>query len=235
LVEFLAADEPMSRRAKALALVEERLTAFLDDFILALPQIKTAAARSRTHKALVAYATNALLMPMDGFAARAMDIRYDIEALAETYSTEIGAVCHRLTALPRQDETPRFGYFRANAAGTIIEMLGLDGLAIPRHIPACPLWTLYRAQQSPEAVIRQRALFPTGARFVFVARARHSGPTGFGKPRHYLTDMLAMSEADAQYTVYAPERSTAVEEVGPSCRICPRHTCSHRVEDPLSE
>lgn len=235
LVRHLTDSQPVSRQEKAQVLVEEHLKTFIEKLIQDQPLIKTVAARSRAHKALSNYATNALLMPMDGFAPHARELDYDIEALAGAYSMEIRAVCQRLTALPRQDGTPRFGYFQANAAGTIIEMVGLEGLAIPRYVPACPLWTLFRAQQSPEAVIRQRALFPSGARFVFVARARHSGPTGFGKPRHYLTDMLAMSEADAVHTVYAPERSTIVEEVGPSCRLCPRHSCSHRVEDPLSE
>lgn len=235
LTDFLTDPQPVARRVKAQSLVDEHLAAFIGNLVRDQPQIQTAAARSRAHRALSGYAVNALLMPMKGFAVRAMDAGYDIEALADAYSVEIRAVCQRLTALPTQEGVPRFGYFQANAAGTIIEMLGLEGLAIPRYVPACPLWTLFRAQQSPEAVIRQRALFPSGARFVFVARARLAGPTGFGKPRHYLTDMLAMSEADAGDTVYAPDRSTVVEEVGPSCRLCPRHSCAHRVEDPLSE
>lgn len=235
LTGHLTDPQPVSRRIKAEALVRDRMSGLIGDIVLDQPQIKTSAARSRAQRALFDYATNALLIPMDSLIVRAVDLGYDIEALAEAYSTEIRTVCKRLTALPRQDQAPRFGYFQANAAGTIIEMLGLDGLAIPRYVAACPLWTLFRAQQSPEAVIRQRALFPSGARFVFVARARLSGPTSFGKPRHYLTDMLAMSEADARNTVYAPERSTVVEEVGPGCRLCPRHSCAHRVEDPLSE
>ena len=123
----------------------------------------------------------------------------------------------------------------ANAAGTIVEMLTLDGLAMPRYAAACPLWVLYRTQQSPETVIRQRALFPSGARFVFVARARNTGPTGFGQPRHYVTDMIAMKESEAQHTVYAPDPSATVEEVGPNCRLCPRRSCLHRIEDPLAE
>ena len=36
--------------------------------------------------------------------------------------------------------------------------------------------------------------------FVFVARARNTGPTGFGKPRHYITDMLAMTEGGCERT-----------------------------------
>ena len=83
-------------------------------------------------------------------------------------------------------------------------------------------------------MIRQRAVFPNGDRFVFIARAHNTGPTGFGKPRHYLTDMLAMTEADAGLTAYAPAAGVPVEEVGPACRICPRHECPQRVDDLMS-
>ena len=83
-------------------------------------------------------------------------------------------------------------------------------------------------------LIRQRTLFPSGARFVFLAHARHLGPTGFGIPRHYVTDMLAMSENDALHTVYAPDSAVPVEPVGSTCRSCPRRDCLHRVTDPLT-
>ncbi len=226
---------PISRREKAEALVEKHLARSVEDLIKTQPQIKTAAARARARRALFNYAIGAILMPLDAFSERSQELRFDIEALAQTFSVEIDSICHRLTALRPSSSVPRFGYFRANAAGTIIEMLGLEGLALPRYAAACPLWVLYRAQQSPENVIRQRALFPSGSRFVFVARARHTGPTGFGKPRHYVTDMIAMKESEAHHTVYAPDPSAAVEEIGPNCRMCLRRSCLHRVEDPLSE
>ncbi len=226
---------PISRRAKAETLAEQHLVGSVEGLIKTQPQIKTAAARARARRAVLDYAIGAILMPMDAFSERSKELRFDIEALAQSFSVEIDSICHRLTALRPSSNVPRFGYFRANAAGTIIEMLGLEGLALPRYAAACPLWVLYRAQQSPETVIRQRAIFPSGSRFVFVARARHTGPTGFGKPRHYVTDMIAMKESEAHHTVYAPDPSATVEEIGPNCRMCPRRTCTHRVEDPLSE
>ena len=226
---------PISRRVKAQSLLDQHLNTLIEQVISSQSQIGTAAAKTRAKRALCNYAINAILMPMPIFAERARELAYDMEALAESYSVEIEAVCHRLTALLPGENVPRFGYFQANAAGTIIEMLGLEGLALPRYAAACPLWALYRAQQSPDTVVRQRALFPSGARFVFVARARHRGPSGFGKPRHYVTDMIAMKESEARYTVYAPEPSASVEEIGPNCRLCPRRSCLHRVEDPLSE
>ncbi|MEM8878269.1 MAG: short-chain fatty acyl-CoA regulator family protein [Pseudomonadota bacterium] len=235
LSDLLDDSEPLSRLQKAGSLAQHHLADVIDRVIESQPQIKTAAARSRARRALSNYGVRSILMPLASFAKRSAESLYDIEVLAEQFSSGIEAVCLRLTALPRSDSVPHFGYFRANAAGTIIAMLGLEGLSVPRYAAACPLWVLYRAQQSPEAVIRQRVLFPSGDRFVFVARARRAGPSGFGKPRHYITDMLALKEEDAKLTVYDPEPSATVEEVGPSCRMCPRMSCLHRVEDPLAE
>ncbi len=225
---------PAARRAAARAIAEERLGPVIDAILDAQDEVETAPGRSRARQALVVYGAAALLLPAETLAPRAAALGYDLEALADAFAVGVETVCQRLTALPAGPEVPRFGYFRANAAGTIIERRGLAGLIAPRYAPACPLWVLYRAQQSPEAVIRQRAVFPSGMRFVFVARARNTGPTGFGRPRHYLTDMLAMSDVDARLTVYAPEPAVPAEEVGPACRICPRQSCPHRVEDPIA-
>lgn len=235
LFELLTDPRPLSRREHAKALLDDKLGSFIEEFVAARPEIETATGRKRAIKALKDYAVGAVILPMEAFAEAAATERYDIEALAEKFSAEIDIVCHRLTTLPQSEAKPTFGYMRANAAGTIIEMLGIDGLNVPRYAAACPLWVLYRAQQSPETMIRQRTVFPSGARFVFIARARHVGQIGFGKPRHYVTDMIAVSEEDVAQTVYAPDALAIVEEVGPSCRTCPRFTCTHRVEDPLIE
>ncbi|MBB3066173.1 XRE family transcriptional regulator [Limibacillus halophilus] len=225
---------PKPRYEKARVLAEEKLCDLIEGIVDGQPELETLTARNRARELLVNYAVAAILAPIDSFQPTAELLGYDIEALADSFSLDIETVCRRLTALPREDTVPQFGYLCANAAGTILEMRSLAGLVAPRYASACPLWVLYRAQQSPEAVIRQRALFPTGARFVFLARARNIGPTGFGKPRHYVTDMLVMSEADARKTIYAPGPMVPVEEVGPACRICPRKDCGHRVEDPFA-
>ncbi|HSF94265.1 MAG TPA: short-chain fatty acyl-CoA regulator family protein [Thermohalobaculum sp.] len=234
LAQLVTGSTAAPRRDQARALAAEHLGDLIGNVIASQPQLETAPARARAREALLAYATGAILAPMTAFQSRAAELGFDLEALADSFSLGVETVCHRLTALPSGEGIPRFGYFRANAAGTIIEMHGLPGLGAPRYASACPLWVLYRAQQSPEAVLRQRALFPSGARFVFLARARNTGLTGFGKPRHYLTDMLAMTEEDARLTVYAPGAGVPVEEVGPACRLCARRTCPHRVGDPLA-
>ena len=235
VAQSLTDPRPISRRAKAQEFAEGALSGLIADLVDGQPEIRSGVSRNRAIRTLTDYAISAILMPIAPFTEKAIEHRFDVEALAESFSVEIETVCHRVTALVPGEAIPHFGYFQANAAGTIIKMMGLEGLAIPRYSSACPLWVLYRAQQSPETVIRQRALFPSGARFVFVARARHRGPSGFGKPRHYVTDMLAMRENEAHHTVYAPDPSAPVEEVGPNCRLCPRRSCLYRVEDPLAD
>ena len=230
---------PLPRSVSADAIAREHLKGAIDGLARDGKPIETTVARNRAEELLTEYAARALILPMDAFVRQAVDFRFDIESLVAHFRVDVKTVCQRLTALPDHvpgepdNRLPRFGYFEANASGTIVEMLGLPGLALPRYASACPLWALYRAQQVPETVLRQRAVFPNGDRFVFIARARRTGDAGFNQPRHYRTDMLAVHESDAAMTVYAPDDSTPVEEVGPACRLCPRRKCPHRADDPL--
>jgi predicted transcriptional regulator/transcriptional regulator with XRE-family HTH domain len=196
--------------------------------------LNTEIARSHALESLKTYAIESLKAPMNTFEQTAKEHGYDVESIANTLSISLTTVCHRLTALPKATGIPEFGYLLANASGTIISVRHTPDLAIPRFSSACPLWVIFRAQQSPETIIRQRAIFPNGDSFIFLARARNQGETGFGKPRHYLTDMLIMSEASAESTVYAPRQAVPQEPVGVSCRSCPRKGCIHRVTDPLT-
>lgn len=231
---------PMPDVVVANAVAGEHLSKKIENLAKSESALETGAGRTRAVQHLMAYSTRALLLPMEEFQATCKEELYDIEKLALKTGQDVQIICQRLTALPdtgaeeSNAALPRFGYFQANASGTIIEMMGLPGLALPRYASACPLWVLYRAQQAPETVLRQRAIFPNGSRFVFVARARRVGAAGYNQPRHYLTDMIAMSEEDAALTVYAPDTTTQIEEVGPACRLCPRRTCEHRADDPLS-
>ena len=207
----------------------------IDRLIAESGELETEPARERARAALTDYAVDALLAPTEPFAEAAAAERFDIERIAETTGHPVARICRRLTALAPTPETPRFGYLAANGAGAVLELRALPGFHPVRHAPFCPLWVLARAQSRPGEALRQLAVFPNGQRFVFIARARQAGPAGFDCARHYVTDMLILSEADAAVTVYAPEsRSAAAEPVGLTCRICPRKGCTARVADPLT-
>ena len=220
---------------KALQLVDTHLITEINAFLEQQTQTETATARARARRALAKYAAHALLAPIEIVSDAALRHRFDAELIARDLGLEPETVLYRLACLPKRDGWPRFGYFCANAAGTTIETLGLPGLTAPRYAAACPLWSLYRAQQMPERFLDQLAIFPSGAKFMLLARARMAGPLGFGAPRHFLTDMLTISADDAALTVYAPAPGAPVEEIGIACRLCPRETCAHRVDDPLAE
>lgn len=216
------------------ALAKEHLSRTMVRLVEAEPLIKTTAAHRRALAALTHYCAGAILMPQPTFSETAAAVDYDLDRLAKQHRVSVDIVCRRLAALPKHPDVPAFGYLCANAAGTVIEMQAIDGLAVPRFAGACPLWVLYRAQQTPEVILRQYVVLPTGQRFVFAARARRTSDPGFGTPQHFLTDMLVISAEDARHTVYMPGSDVPVEEVGPACRLCPRETCPHRVMDPLT-
>lgn len=222
------------RLQAAQALVRELLHPVLRKIVSSENRLETDIARVRTYDLLVRYATTAVMVPLAIFKQSAAMQSYDLEKLADEFGVDFQLICERLSALPIAEGQPRFGYYQANASGNITLARNLPGLVVPRYGSSCPLWILYRAQQAPNTLLRQRVQLPSGEGFVFVARASSTDSGGFGQARHYLTDMCVIADQHAQHTVYAPDRDTSFEPVGLSCRTCPRRSCRHRVIDPLT-
>ncbi len=223
-----------SRFNAARSLVESQLDKTLRKIVAGEPGLETDIARARSFEILVRYAITAVLVPAETFKQRALKYQFDIELLADDFTVDFEVICERLSALPPTEALPRFGFYQANASGNIIRSRNLPGLGVPRYGFACPLWILYRAQQTPYTVLRQHVQLPSGEGFVLVARAASTVNASFSQARHFLTDMCVLSDQDAKHTVYAPDRSTPFEPVGLSCRTCPRRNCKHRVIDPLT-
>lgn len=223
---------PEQRWRAARGLATGLLQLQIDTVIAAEDAITTEAGRNRAERALMDYAAAAIVMPGGRFSREAGECHYDVEQLARVFNASISAVCRRLTALDTARH-PQFGYLSANAAGSILELLPHEDLPLPRHGFGCPLWILFRAASDPGVLRAQSAVFPGGARFVFIGHARRVGRAKFRQPRHFVTDMLVVSAAESTRTLYASTETDTVEEVGPGCRLCPRRDCAHRVEDPL--
>lgn len=207
----------------------QAIAAILDD----APQVETAQGRERAATRLAEYASDAAALPAPLLAAEAAAVAYDLDKLTVRFRAGADLLCRRLTALAPETSVPRFGYIASNGAGAVETMMTIPGFAPARYGSACPLWVNCRAMATPGLTQVQEAVFPTGARFVFVARSRPLGAPGFRAVIHYAVDMLVMSPEDAAMTVYGGAASVA-EAVGTSCRICPREACSHRVSDPLT-
>ena len=218
----------------ALNLAETSLRPIIEQIINDEPLLETELARHRCVDILLRYARNAILVPQHLLAQLVDECRYDVEILAETFAVDFRIICERLCSLHGNHQSPRFGYYQCNAAGTILRSRNLPGINPAKYGSACPLWLLYRAQQTPMTTLRQLVQMPDGERFIFVAKASTDDVPGFNMPAHYVTDMLVLRYQDASGTVYSPRPDTLTEAVGISCRACPRENCRHRASDPIS-
>ncbi len=200
--------------------------------------LSTEAARRRTRRVLSSYLAEAALLPYAEFRDAALAARYDIDHLCQRFASSYEQVCHRLVTLRRPGaEGVPFGLVRVDAAGYVTKRYPLARLLLPRYGNACPLWALYGAFQTPGAIVRQIAEFPTGDRFMFIARTVEKPRPSFAMPRRLLSVMLACDALHADQTVYGDGidlASTApAVPVGANCRLCLRRKCSYREQDPI--
>jgi predicted transcriptional regulator/transcriptional regulator with XRE-family HTH domain len=202
------------------------------------PLLRSDAARRRARHVLSSYLAGAVLMPYEPFHDAAVRLRYDIDLLARRFGTGFEQVCHRLVSLRRPGASGiPFGMMRTGPSGHVSKRFPLPHLPMPRHGNACPLWAVHTAFQTPGAVIRQLAEFPTGDRFLFLARTVEKPRPAFSMPRRMLSIMLACDALYADRTVYAEgldlSSSSPAAPVGPFCRVCVRRDCLYREEDAI--
>lgn len=198
--------------------------------------LTTPAARERAVEALCSYCAGALLMPYERFLEDATRARYDVDLLRRGYGVSIEQACHRLVTLRRPDaEGIPFAFLRSDPAGYVTKRLPLPNLPLPRYGGACPLWAVYQAFQSPDSVVRQLVEFPSGDRFLFVARTVAKGEAAFGQPRRLLSIMLACDALYADQIVYGDRLDLSAgapaDRVGTTCRLCVQRDCPQRQED----
>lgn len=191
-------------------------------------------ARTILKRALSSYLAAAVLMPYERTLSLAEALRYDVEMMAEALGTSFEQVAHRLVTLRRKGrEGVPFGFLRADRAGRLSKRYPLPGLALPTSGHGCLLWPLYSAFSTP-GITRQISVFPSGARFLQLARTVAKRPAGFRQQPPVFSIMLACDMLHADRTVYGqgigPDFPTV--EVGPSCLLCPRTHCAHRNEAP---
>src|SRR3546814_2446728 len=113
---------------------------------------------------------------------RISDWSSDVCSSGLLYAASVEQACHLLVTLRRPGaEGIRFAFIRSDPAGFVTKRLPLPNLPLPRHGGACPLWAVYRAFQTPEAVVRQLAEFPSSDRFLFIARTVAKGDAAYGQ------------------------------------------------------
>ena len=203
------------------------------------PELSSDAARRLASRFLGTYLAGAVIFPYAAFRAEAERLRYDIEALRQIYGASFEQVAHRLVTLRRPgEEGIPFGFLRSDPAGRLTKHFPLPGLLLPNSGHACPLWAIYGAFRTPDALLRQVVRFSDGSRYLFLARTVQRRPNSFREQPAMASVMLACDMLHADRTIYASglDLSDLSADIlgGPSCRLCTRRNCASRQEEALS-
>lgn len=201
------------------------------------PELSTPAARRLGYRALGSYLAGAIVFPYRNVLQDAEAARYDVEALRQSYTASFEQVAHRLVTLRRPGEAGvPFGFLRSDPAGRLTKHFPLPGLPMPGSGHGCPLWAIYGAFRTPEALVRQAVQFSDGSRYLFIAKAQARRVANFAERGAIHTSvMLACDVLHADLTVYASgldlSDASADVPVGPACRLCTRRDCPDRQEE----
>ncbi|MCB1468834.1 MAG: DUF2083 domain-containing protein [Rhizobiaceae bacterium] len=200
-------------------------------------QLSSSTARRGARRYLGSYLAGALLFPYDTFLANAQELRYDVDALSESYSASFEQIAHRLVTLRKPEAAGLpFGFLRADPAGRLSKHFPLPGLLLPNSGHACPLWAIYSAFRVPDQIVRQVARFTDGSRFLFIAKAVSRRSSGFADQAQPHSILLVTDILHADSTVYGDGLNLADARtdvrVGPTCRLCTRADCASRQEEP---
>ena len=158
-------------------------------------------------------------MPEARFQKALSDIGPDPLALAQGFNVPVLAAFRRIALR----EKANFGLLVCDGSGTLMLRKPISGFSPPRFGAACPLWPLFTALAHPQTPVEAVIVLPgpQGARFRARAYAALTHPAGFRGPELREAAMLLSPE---------PGGPEAAQEIGTTCRICPRPTCPARRE-----
>ena len=186
-------------------------------------------------RALQSYWAAALLMPYDAFAKAAIDLRYDVEALAVRFAVSFEQAAHRLTTLQRAgSEGVPFFFLRVDQAGNVSKRLDGAGFPLARHGGGCPLWNIHLVFSAPGKIDAQLIELPDGDAYVSIARTVRAGGGAFGAANVTRAVAIACSAQHLDKLVYADAlKASTPAPIGVACRICHRPRCIARSAPPM--
>lgn len=187
------------------------------------PELTSIAARQIAENVLRRIVVDSARVAMPQLESVLDTVGADPVALAEHFGVSVPCIMRRLGSVPSLG----FGLVVSDRAGALLFRKGVPGFTIPRYGAACPLWPLFQVMGQPGHVLSQRIQVPGRADAVFdcFAAAEATGPTVVNAPPLIEATMLIVP-------VPGPEQnnSGAPQEMGASCRICPRRGCVGRRE-----
>ncbi|MDO5369914.1 short-chain fatty acyl-CoA regulator family protein [Paracoccus sp. (in: a-proteobacteria)] len=225
--------DPATQVFQLLNLVARETRGDLLDATLDLARFRSNAARDIARLGLANYFAGAALLPYRGFLSAARAERHDLERLSHLFSASLEQVAHRLSTLQRAGERGiPFFFVRVDQAGTITKRHSATRLQFARFGGACPLWNVHRAFETPGRFLRQLAQTPDGVRYLCLSREVAKPGGSFRAPVRRFAICLGCEITHARDLTYADDLDVAnpagYEQIGVSCRICPRQDCHQR-------
>jgi hypothetical protein len=209
-----------------MAVLETQDSVDLDGLIQDQPVLQSAAARAMARAYLRRYAKDARRMPLGQTVDALAQHGLNLSALAAHFGTDLATVMRRLSELPESVTGRPVGLVICDASGTMTFRKALDGFTLPRFGAACPLWPLFRALSRPMIPVTQvvQQAGRGGGVFRTFSVAQPMRAVRFDEPPLFEAYMLFLPLETGE------KPATPVDEVGVSCRICPRDACPGRRE-----
>ena len=182
------------------------------------------------------YLAAALLMPYAPFAAAALDLRHDVDALAARFGVSFEQAGQRLASLQRPGARGvPFFFVVVDPAGNVSKRFSAAGFPFARYGGSCPRWVVHTALAQPGRVQVQVARLPDGATFLCFARVVSQAGPRWGEPPavHVVAMGCDIAHADALAYADGLDLERAVVPIGLSCRLCDRDGCRSRAFPPL--
>ena len=144
--------------------------------------------------------------------------------LAQSLSVSLPLVLRRLANVPEYG----LGLVVCDRSGSLIFRKPIEGFSIPRFGAACPLWPLFQALAMPGQILAREMtqLGRDSAVFDVFAMSEVVEDTQYNMPPLVYASMLICPSGSA----LTGPHGTAMEVVGPTCRVCPREACNARRE-----
>ncbi|MDF1803150.1 short-chain fatty acyl-CoA regulator family protein [Thalassovita sp.] len=188
--------------------------------------LQSAAARAMARTYLNRYVKDAQSMPLPQTIAAVKQYGLDPSALARHFDVDLASTMRRLAEIPEAATGRPVGLVSCDASGTMTFRKALDGFMLPRFGAACPLWPLFRALSRPMLPVVQvvQQAGRGGGVFRTYSIAQPTGPVSFDAPPLFEAYMMILPLETGEKPAETPD------EVGVSCRICPREACPGRRE-----
>ena len=184
-------------------------------------------AQALLRRAFQRYAADAAAMPLDRVMEAVVVTGTDPLALAQRFGTDPARAMRRLATLPANAPCGPVGLAICDASGVFTFRRPLPDFPIPRFGADCPLWPLFAALSRPMSVLSRtlRAAGRQSGAVTAIAFAQPAGPPELNREPVFEAHMMIAP---------APARAAdGAEEVGVTCRICPRVSCPARREPSL--